>query len=76
MTSSAHTISMRATHRGYTTALCAGLLILLMLTADCNTTSIKDENTLTSLEQMDIAVQDEKIEDSLHKAMELKQRSR
>ncbi len=75
MTSSAHTISMRATQRGYTTALRAGLLISLMLTAACNTTSIKAENTLSSLEQMDITVQDEKIKDSLHKAMELKQRA-
>ena len=66
---------MRATQRGYTTALRAGLLISLMLTDACNKTSIKDENTQSSLEQMDITVQDEKIEDSLHKAMELKQRA-
>lgn len=67
---------MRATHRGHTTTLCAGLLISLMLTAACNITSIEDENTLSSLEQMDINIQNEKIEDSLHKAMEPKQGAR
>jgi hypothetical protein len=65
---------MRATHRGHTTTLYAGVLISLMLmTAACNITSIKDENTLSRLEQMDINVQIEKIEDSLHKVIELKQ---
>jgi tetratricopeptide (TPR) repeat protein len=53
-----------------TCALRAGLLLPLLLAAACNTSTVKNENTLTQLEQMDISVQDEKIEDSLHKAME------
>jgi len=46
------------------------LLIPLLQIAACNTTTVKHENTLTRLEQMAISVLDEKIEDSLHKAME------
>ena len=47
----------------------AALLSPLLLTVACNTAQIKHENTLTSLEQVNISVQDEKVEDSLHKAM-------
>ena len=46
------------------------LLLPLLLSAGCETGSVKQDNTLTSLEQMDISVQDEKIDDSLLKAME------
>ena len=52
-------------------AACArtALIIPLILAAACNT-AVKTDNTLTSLDQIDIAIQDEKVDDSLHKAME------
>ena len=74
MTFSAHTISMRATHREYINALGAGLLISPMLTTACNVTSIKGENTLSNPGKANITVQDENIEDSLHDTIESKQR--
>ena len=46
------------------------LFIPLLQIAACNTTTVKHENTLTRIEQIDIAVEDEKVDDSLHKAME------
>ena len=51
-------------------ALRTVLLIPMLLIAACNTTTVKHENTLTRIEQIDIAVEDEKVDDSLHKAME------
>ena len=51
-------------------ALRAGLLLPLALAAACNTTEVRNENTLTRLEQVSVSVEDEKVEDSLHKAME------
>jgi len=50
-------------------ALRASLLLPLVLTAACQTTTTRDGNTLTRLDEVDAAVQDEQIEDSLHKAM-------
>ena len=70
MTSSARTITVRVSRRAYTKALRAGLLFPLVLTAACSTTTVKDENTLTRIEQVGITVEDEKVDDSLHKAME------
>jgi tetratricopeptide (TPR) repeat protein len=47
------------------------VLIPFVLSTACNTTNeVRDENTLTRLDQVDVAVQDEQIDDSLHKAME------
>ena len=60
-------------HRGSVArAVRTALLLPLLLAAACQPTPsvVKDENTLTSLEQIDITVQDEQIEDSLHKAMQ------
>ena len=48
----------------------AATLLPLLLASACTTTAVDNTNTLTSLEQIDISVQDEKVEDSLHKAME------
>lgn len=55
---------------GINSTLCIGLLIALALITACNTTPVKDENNLTRLDQVSIAIQDEKVQDSLHKAME------
>ena len=73
MTSSAHTISMRAALREYINALCAGLLISPMLTTACNLTSIKGGNTLSNPGQANITVQDENIQNSLHNTTKSKQ---
>ena len=50
----------------------AALIAIMLLASACNTSSVKNEheNTLTELDQVDITVEDEKVEDSLHKAME------
>ena len=45
-------------------------LVPLLLASACTTTSVDNGNTLTSLEQINVTVQDEQVEDSLHKAME------
>ena len=47
----------------------AGLLLPLLLASACNTGNIRNASTLSSLEQISISVQDEKVDDSLHKAM-------
>jgi len=47
-------------------ALRTVLLTPLLQIAACNTTTVKHENTLTNLEQMDISMQDEKIEASIY----------
>ena len=52
------------------TAMRAGLLLTLLLTSACNTTPVKNQNTLSLLDQTNISVNDEKVDDSLHKAME------
>ena len=54
---------------GMNTALYIVLLIALALTTACNTTPVKDDNNLTRLDQVSIAIQDEKVQDSLHKAV-------
>lgn len=69
MTSSARNIGTRMTPGSSIHTPSAGVLILLLLSG-CNTKGVKEENTLTSLDQIVISVQDEKIEDSLHKAMD------
>ncbi len=51
-------------------ALIASLLIALGSISACNTQPVSDGNTLDRLDQISVTVQDEKIEDSLHKAME------
>lgn len=70
MTTAAPTIDRIRSCTGMTAALRTAVLIPIVLTAACKTETVRDENTLTRLDQVDVAVQDEKIEDSLHKAME------
>jgi len=70
MTTAAPTIDWIRSCTGMTVALRTAVLIPIVLTAACNTETVRDENTLARLDQVDVAVQDEKVEDSLHKAME------
>ena len=70
MTTAAPTIDRIRSCTGMTAALRTAVLIPIVLTAACKTETVRDENTLTRLDQVDVAVQDEKVEDSLHKAME------
>ena len=70
MTTTTRTIHRAGSRTATVVALRALIVVPLVLTAACETTTVRDEHTLNRLDQVDIAVQDEQIEDSLHKAME------
>ena len=70
MTTTTRTIRGAGSRTAAVVALRAVMVVPLVLTAACETATVRDENTLNRLDQVNIAVQDEQIEDSLHKAME------
>jgi len=63
------TYSSYIAESGFARSIRTGLLIPLLLATACNT-AVKRDSTLTSLDQIDITIRDEKVDDSLHKAMQ------